>query len=460
MSSEKLQVDLSRIPVNLRKAVAEALSQLDGKAQAWIHVEPYSPHYLLARVKTDRLEVTHYFRAHDRSNATPQVCRAIGLLDEVDWFDADATAHHLLALYKKGYALPSNVKNFAGPAGRLTLADAMRMYGDEQVKQGAWKRSSNRRSKMEGIIRLYIEPEFAHQRFDAIPAEALVKKIRAMRKIRSAAYARDAKSFVVGTLIHMAAEGYSTTALDTAKKISDFLRYLLPKSTRKQIFHRAALPVMDMPAFMHQLQEMDGMPARALEFLILTCSRVRPAIEMQWKDVDLVKRVWSCPPETMKRADNGRFDVQLSYQAVRLLQKLKEENLARAKPSKYVFHNRKGDGHICADLAPVINRMNAQRVASGLPIWSDPEASILLSRDVRVTAHGFRSTFKTWACSEEQPIPFPEKAVERCLHHRTDDFLEAAYNRNTYPIQQRNILQAWANYCYSYDPANDSESGQ
>lgn len=460
MSSENLQIDLSCVPGNLRKAVAQALSHLEDKTQAWIHVEPFSPHWLLARVKNDRLEVTHYFRAHDRSNATPQVCRAIGLLDEVDWFDADATAHHLLALYKKGYALPSNVKNYAGPAGLLTLADAMRMFGDEQVKQGAWKSSSNRRSKMEGIIRLYIEPEFSHQRFDAIPAEALVKKIRDMRKIRSAAYARDAKSFVVGTLIHMAAEGYSTTALDTAKKISDFLRYLLPKSARKQIFHRAALPVKDLPEFMHQLQQIDGMPARALEFLILTCSRVRPAIEMQWKDVDLVKRVWSCPPETMKRSDNGRFDVQLSYQAVALLQKLKEENLARAKPSKYVFHNRKGDGHICADLAQVICRMNAMRAASGLSLWTDPEASNLLCRDVRVTVHGFRSTFKTWACSEEQPIQFSEKAVERCLHHRTDDFLQACYDRNTYPLQQRNILLTWANYCYSYFPENESESGQ
>lgn len=236
MSSENLQIDLSCVPGNLRKAVAQALSHLEDKTQAWIHVEPFSPHWLLARVKNDRLEVTHYFRAHDRSNATPQVCRAIGLLDEVDWFDADATAHHLLALYKKGYALPSNVKNFAGPAGLLTLADAMRMFGDEQVKQGAWKSSSNRRSKMEGIIRLYIEPEFSHQRFDAIPAEALVKKIRDMRKIRSAAYARDAKSFVVGTLIHMAAEGYSTTALDTAKKFRTFSGTCCRKAPASKFF--------------------------------------------------------------------------------------------------------------------------------------------------------------------------------------------------------------------------------
>ena len=319
MSTRNPQVDLSRIPAKLRKAVAEALSQLDDKGQAWIHVERYSPHYLLARVKTDRLDITHYFRAHDRSNASPQVCRSLGAFDDVEWLDADAAAHQLLALYKKGYALPSNAKNYAAPAGRLTLADAMRLYGNEQVKQRAWKISSNRRAKLESIIRLYIEPAFSHQRFDAIPAESLVKKIRDMRKIRSAAYARDAKSFVVGTLIFMGAEGYSTTSLDTAKKVSDFLKYLLPKTQRKQIFHRAALPVKDMPAFMYQLQHMDGMPARAVEFLILTCSRVRPVVEMRWKDVDLVKKVWSCPPDTMKRADNGRFDVQLSYQAVALL---------------------------------------------------------------------------------------------------------------------------------------------
>ena len=208
---------------------------------------------------------------------------------------------------------------------------------------------------------------------------------------------------------------------------------------------------------MHELQQVPGMPARALELLILTCCRVRPVIEMLWRDVDLVKGVWTCPPELMKVADNGRCQVQLSHQAVRLLKKLQKENLSRARHSKFVFHTRKGDDHICADLHQVICRMNARRAAHGLSLWTDPEASNVLCRDVRVTVHGFRSTFKTWASSEEQPIKFSENAVERCLHHRTKDFLQACYDRNHYPVQQRIVLQAWANFCYSYDPESVAE---
>ena len=62
------------------------------------------------------------------------------------------------------------------------------------------------------------------------------------------------------------------------------------------------------------------------------------------------------------------------------------------------------------------------------------------------TPHGFRATFKSWARSERLGNwkRFDPVAVERCLHHFVKDAYNGAYDRESFPEQQKLILEEWA----------------
>ncbi len=81
--------------------------------------------------------------------------------------------------------------------------------------------------------------------------------------------------------------------------------------------HLPALPWAEVPAFMRDLSERDGLSARTLEFLILTAARSGEARGARWDEIDLAKKVWTIPGERMKRGVEHR--VPLSPEAVAVL---------------------------------------------------------------------------------------------------------------------------------------------
>src|SRR6266851_4948881 len=67
---------------------------------------------------------------------------------------------------------------------------------------------------------------------------------------------------------------------------------LLPaRSKVRKIEHHAALPYNDIPAFMAELHEQEGIAARALEFLILTAARTGEVIGARWNEIDLKEKI-------------------------------------------------------------------------------------------------------------------------------------------------------------------------
>ena len=62
----------------------------------------------------------------------------------------------------------------------------------------------------------------------------------------------------------------------------------------------------------------------------------------------------------------------------------------------------------------------------------------------RVTVHGFRATFSTWA--NELAIARPD-VIEIALAHSETDRVRRAYNRSQFLADRRTLLIAWGNYC-------------
>jgi integrase len=196
------------------------------------------------------------------------------------------------------------------------------------------------------------------------------------------------------------------------------LDHLLPaKSKVRRVKHHAAMPYAELPKFMARLREQDGNGARALEFLILTAARTGEVIGARWQEIDLKNKLWTVPAERMKAGKAHR--VPLCPRAVAILEAIKP-------------------GRVVGDV--VFPGSRPQKPQSNMVF-------LMLLRRMkfeRLTAHGFRATFKTWATERTNS---PREVVEAALAHVAGDKVEAAYQRGDVFDKRRRLMTAWSDYC-------------
>lgn len=191
---------------------------------------------------------------------------------------------------------------------------------------------------------------------------------------------------------------------------------LLPARSKVQkVQHHAALPYVEIGAFMAELRKREGVSARALEFSILTVARSGEVRGAMWAEFDLEGRVWTVPAERMKAGKEHR--VPLSKEAVALL-----KALPRLEDCEYVFPAPKGGKLSDMALTAVLRRMER----------------------ADLTQHGFRSTFRDWA---GETTAYPREVIEHALAHQLKDKAEAAYQRGDLLAKRARLMADWAKYC-------------
>lgn len=195
----------------------------------------------------------------------------------------------------------------------------------------------------------------------------------------------------------------------------------LPRQPRKQT-HFDAMPFRDVPAFMTSLRERRSVGRLALEFLILTAARSGEIRGCEWKEFDLSKRLWTVPAERMKAG--VVHIVPLSDEA---LEVLKRADTLRAPASDLVFPGQ-----------------NPKRPLSDMTLLK-----ILRDRDLAVTVHGFRSSFRDWAAEETS---FPGEVAEAALAHTIPNKVEAAYRRTDFLEKRKALMAEWARFCMDGGP--------
>jgi len=190
---------------------------------------------------------------------------------------------------------------------------------------------------------------------------------------------------------------------------------LLPARSRvRTVKHHAALPFSELPAFMHQLRDENGVAARALEFLILTAARTSEVLELPPEEIH--DMLWTVPAARMKADKEHR--VPLSTRARHIV-----DEMAKRYEGPFVFPGLK------------LNK--------GL---SNMALLKLLARMGRpdLTAHGFRSTFRDWASESTSHAP---DAVEMALAHTIDNKVEAAYRRGDLFNKRVALMEDWQFFC-------------
>lgn len=178
----------------------------------------------------------------------------------------------------------------------------------------------------------------------------------------------------------------------------------------------SSLPYSDLGAFMIKLRAKPDLSARALELTILAATRTSETLEAKWSEFDLAAGVWTIPPERMKAGVEHR--VPLCSQAIKLLQEL-----PRLEGSEFLFPGNGKSGHLC----------NVAMLSL-----------IKKSFELKITTHGFRSTFSTWA---REKTDIPRDVVEMALAHTIENKVEAAYMRGTMFLKRKALMDQWAKFC-------------
>jgi len=195
------------------------------------------------------------------------------------------------------------------------------------------------------------------------------------------------------------------------------LQSLFPAARKVgRVVHFAAMPYAQVPGFVRELRNQNGVAPLALQFVILTAARSGEALGARWSEIDLGEKVWTVPGERMKVGREHR--VPLSDPALAIL-----SEMMAVREDAFVFPGLRQDRHLTAGaIQDVLMRMGR--------------------RDA--TVHGFRSSFRDWAGNETS---FPREVCEQALAHTVGDQTEAAYRRSDALERRRRLMEAWAAHC-------------
>jgi integrase len=203
------------------------------------------------------------------------------------------------------------------------------------------------------------------------------------------------------------------------------LSALLVAHDRSKVRHYPAMPIDELPEFLINLRNRQGIAKIALEFKILTASRTTEVLEAPLSEFDFENKVWNRPAERMK--NKKPHSVPLSNQALTLIKPLME-----LSTSEYVFPGQKPNQPLCKGaMGKVLERMN---IASS-----------------KAVPHGFRSTFSDWVAER---TPFSWEIAEISLSHTVGNATERAYRRGSALEKRRVLMQAWADYCSQTETSN------
>ena len=339
----------------------------------------------------------------------------LGSLDVVSLLEARRMATECRRLHLAGID-PIEHRNAARMQAALEASKAMTFdeCRDTYIKaHSAGWRNAKHRQQWESTLNTYCSSLFGKVSVQAIDVTLVMKALEPIWTTKPETASR-VRGRIESILDWAKVRGLRTG--ENPARWRGHLDHLLPARNKvRKVKHHSALPYTEMEVFMAELRGRDGIAARALEFAIFTATRTNEVIGARWDEFDLAATVWTIPESRMKAGREHR--VPLSDGAVAII-----EAMRSARQNDYIFAGDRRSTLSNMALLMALRRMK---------------------RDA-VTAHGFRSTFRTWAA--EQTI-FPREVVEAALAHTVGNNVEAAYQRGDLFDKRRKLMDAWSFYC-------------
>ncbi len=157
----------------------------------------------------------------------------------------------------------------------------------------------------------------------------------------------------------------------------------------------------------------------------------------------------------VKRVIKFDKETPISVQAVKLLQSLPRFVVQEGLDFVFAKPDKGGAIEPVSNAACVmmLRKINADYRKQGKNPFVYP---YLLNVDGEAIHGTARASFEAWAYDSVRfnHKQFSEKAIEHCLDHVTEKY-NNAYLRRSVVGEMREILQAWADYCYSRCAKNE-----
>jgi integrase len=291
-------------------------------------------------------------------------------------------------------------------ARSMTFEKAAAQYIESH--RAGWSPKSTR--QWGASLEQYVGPVFGALPVQAIDTPLVMKVIEPLWSTKTVTAAR-LRGRIEAILDWAATRGFRSG--DNPARWDGHLENLLPAKIKvAKIKHMAAMPYAALPEFMGRLRQDLAMPARALEFVILTASRRAEVLNADWSEIDLTNKVWTIPPARMKAGREHK--VPLSDAAVALLSAL---------PARegIVFAGSK----------------------AGRPMNDGRILRLHALGESNVTVHGFRSSFSDWA---HERTTFSAEIIELSLAHAVGNAVARAYRRTDLFDRRRALMTAWADF--------------
>jgi integrase len=217
------------------------------------------------------------------------------------------------------------------------------------------------------------------------------------------------------------------------------LKYMIPATAVKK-GHRGALSPEQLPDFFAAcLAQPQTISRLCFEFSVLCALRSETARKIRWEHVNWEEKIIVAPANIMKVPQNGPLVIPMCQRVKDLLKRVCPE------PPK--------DGLIFSTDGKVLSDSMVSRHVKLTPgKWIDKQQSLQQGKEVRATQHGIaRATFMTWSQDDVlgNDLRFDVKVAHRALHHVIDDGEGGAYERQTLFLRRRELMTAWADYCFS-----------
>lgn len=315
-------------------------------------------------------------------------------------------------------------------AEKLRLTETFRVVAEAYftAKSGPW--TSTHQRDVRRILDELIEGRTSEDK----PRHAAIGDIP-MRDLRKS-HVRD----VLDAVVARGALTYARDVLTYARKVVEFynaghdeapiadptvgLRDILPAADAD---HHAALSANEMPGFLAALRIARSEPETriAIRLLLLTGLRTTELRLGEWSEIDTENKKWVVPGTRMKyrRAFVKRnltvppHEVPLSRQALAALEDLRKLTGDRVQ----MFPGVRGGDAVMSE-ATMLNAIKRMGYTG------------------RMTGHGTRSVFSTWA----HDAGYDSTVVERALSHLDEDAVRAAYDRGDRWHARVELMQAWA----------------
>lgn len=291
--------------------------------------------------------------------------------------------------------------------GIPTFAEAAEKVIEVYAK--GWKDSGRTASKWRSQFQRYVYPHLGKKRVDQITSADVLAALVPIWHTK-AEIARKSRQRISAVMRWAIAEGHRSD-----NPAGDAIAGALPKQNGRTSHYRA-LPHDQVAGAIAVIQHTDAWPATklAFEFLVLTATRSGEVRNATWAEIDWETATWEIPADRTKTSRPHR--VPLGPRALEIL----DEALNFSDATGLVFPS-----------------INDKTLSSGTI------GKLLKESGITAVAHGFRTSFRTWAA---ECTNIPREVAELALGHVNKDRVEAAYQRSDLFAKRRELMNQWGEY--------------